>query len=202
MARSCNALAELMDRIRAETVCWLGYSLGGRLALGAAIALRDRCPALILESASPGLPSLQERTDRTRSDSELAAWIETVGIEPFVDHWEALDLWASQLKLPDQGRGVLRAQRLENRGSGLANSLRGIGTGSQPSFHHDLPGLRTPVCLIAGEEDDRYSRLSGEMHAALPASQLRIVPAAGHAVHFERPPIFNEIVLSFLQSLT
>ena len=57
MERHVQALAEILDRVGLERVAWLGYSLGGRIALSAAVALPERTTALVLESASPGIAS-------------------------------------------------------------------------------------------------------------------------------------------------
>jgi pimeloyl-ACP methyl ester carboxylesterase len=49
-----------------------GYSMGGRIALHAALAMPERVDRLILISASPGLADPDERENRRRSDEALA----------------------------------------------------------------------------------------------------------------------------------
>jgi len=180
---------------RGEAVL-LGYSMGGRIALYTAFSGFFR--ALILESASPGLEDQASRQQRRASDEALAASIERDGIQAFVDRWEKLPLFASQNTLPPEAREALRRQRLNNRASGLAQSLRGVGTGVQPSLHARLPTLRIPVLLVAGELDTKFTAIARSMAGALPQSQLCIVPGAGHAVHLERPEEFDSIVGDFL----
>ena len=80
MGRHVEALAEIIDRLGLERVAWLGYSLGGRIALSAAVALPERTTALVLESASPGIASEEERQQRIGEDETLADWIEEVGV--------------------------------------------------------------------------------------------------------------------------
>src|SRR5947208_16295365 len=55
-----------------------GYSMGGRLALHAALArgLGDRVCRLVLIGASPGIADPEERRDRRRSDARLADELE------------------------------------------------------------------------------------------------------------------------------
>jgi 2-succinyl-6-hydroxy-2,4-cyclohexadiene-1-carboxylate synthase len=86
---------------------------------------------------------------------------------------------------------------LNNRARGLAQSLRGVGTGVQPSLHAQLPALHIPVLLIAGELDTKFMAIARSMAQALPRSQLRIIPGAGHAVHLERPEDFDALVGDF-----
>ncbi|MEO7001544.1 MAG: 2-succinyl-6-hydroxy-2,4-cyclohexadiene-1-carboxylate synthase [Ktedonobacterales bacterium] len=173
----------------------LGYSMGGRIALYT--ALSGYFHALILESASPGLASKEERAMRRASDEALAHRIERDGISSFVEEWEGLPLFASQQSLPAERRAALRAQRMRNRALGLANSLRGVGTGAQPSLWDALPRLTMPTLLIAGALDVKYMAIARQMAERLPSAQLAIVPNAGHATHFEQPAAFDEAVTAF-----
>ncbi len=176
----------------------LGYSMGGRIALYTALSGFFR--ALILESASPGLATETERKQRRASDEALAETIERDGILAFVERWERLPLFASQRAMPAAARTLLREQRSRNRPSGLANSLRGVGTGAQPSLHDHLSELTLPVLLIAGEFDDKYWTIARDMALQLPQAELRVVAGAGHTVHLERPDQFDALVLDFCAS--
>ena len=176
----------------------LGYSMGGRLALYLGFSGYFR--ALILESASPGLASPSEREQRRASDERLAASIERDGIAAFVTSWEQLPLFASQSALPAEVRERLRSQRLQNRPAGLANSLRGMGTGIQPALHERLPKLDLPVLLLAGELDTKFCAIARQMRQMLPRSSLEIVPGAGHTIHLEQPEQFDKSVLAFCQA--
>jgi len=178
----------------------LGYSMGGRIALYTAFSGFFR--ALILESASPGLEDPAEREQRRVSDEALAASIEGEGVPAFIERWENLRLFASQRTLPSECREALHRQRLQNSATGLAQSLRGIGTGVQPSLYARLPTLHIPVLLIAGALDTKFTAIAQRMVQALPQSQLRIVPAAGHTVHLEQPQLFTSLVGDFSLSMT
>lgn len=177
----------------------LGYSMGGRIALYCAFSGYFR--ALILESASPGLATSAEREQRRVSDEALADRIKHEGIETFVNYWEQLPLFASQRNLPIEHWNAQRAQRLTNRTHGLANSLRGIGTGVQPSLDQRLPTLTIPVLLIAGKLDSKFCTIAQQMAQQLPEVQLQIVPNAGHTVHLENPDLFFTLVHNFIQHI-
>lgn len=171
----------------------LGYSMGGRLALSIACDYPQLINRLILESASPGLETMEERNARKTSDDALADWIEQNGIPAFVDRWEAVPLFDSQKVLPESVRARLRNQRLHNRTHGLANSLRGMGTGVQPPFWVCLAQLTLPVHLIVGELDTKFCRIADEMMEKLPNAKLTVVENAGHTVHLERPEMFTKL---------
>src|SRR3989441_478289 len=177
----------------------LGYSMGGRIALYAAFSGFFR--ALILESASPGLEDPAEREQRRISDETLSASIEREGVQAFIERWEKLPLFASQKTLPLECKETLHRQRLQNRATGLAQSLRGVGLGVQPSLYARLPTLPIPVLLIAGELDTKFTAIARHMAQALPQSQLRIIPGAGHTVQLERPEEFVSLVGDFSLSM-
>jgi len=179
----------------------LGYSMGGRVALGTAIVAPERLAALILESASPGLLDHEARRERAAQDAALAAEIERDGIEAFVGRWEQHPLFASQAQLDDDVRAALRARRLRNNPMGLANSLRGLGQGVQPPMHDFLPGIRVPTLILAGRLDPQYCARGREMAARIPGARLEIVPNAGHAVHLEQPQTFRRLILEFLEKV-
>ncbi len=198
-----HAVADLvgaLDALGLPTASWLGYSMGGRIALGLALAAPERCEALVVESASAGIRDPAERARRAAGDERLARRVEDEGVEAFVDYWESLPLFASQARLTKKARETLRAQRLRNDPVGLANSLRGVGAGAQPPLHARLAELKAPACFIAGEKDAAYVEAAEAMATAVPDGRAVTVPLAGHAAHLEQPGDFNRILLDFLRA--
>lgn len=191
-------LVALMAHCGHDRFNLLGYSMGGRLALALSICFPEHVTALVLESASPGLPTAAERERRQQQDEALAERIEAEGVRRFVDEWEQLPLFASQGQLPASTRNALRQQRLGNSAHGLAASLRGAGTGAQPSWWSQIPQLKTPTLLICGELDTKFCDLARRMVSANPALELRQVPGAGHCVHLEQAQSFQRAALDFL----
>jgi len=198
MERCVADLLALLDALSIARADVLGYSMGGRVALQLAAAAPDRVGALVVESGSPGLSDPAERQARAAADDALAEAIERDGLAAFVDRWERLPLFASQLALPAELRERQRAQRMRSSPCGLANSLRGMGTGRQSSLWDRLSELSMPALLIAGALDQKYCAIARQMAAAMPSARLAIVPGAGHAIHFERPAEFAELVQDFL----
>src|SRR6266545_8429804 len=74
---------------------YVGYSLGGRLCLRLALDRPDLVRSLVLIGASPGLDDPAVRAARRGSGEALAAELERVGLERFLDRWLAQPLFAS-----------------------------------------------------------------------------------------------------------
>jgi 2-succinyl-6-hydroxy-2,4-cyclohexadiene-1-carboxylate synthase len=191
----------LLDQLAIDRCALLGYSMGGRMALQLAVAAPQRVRGLILESASPGLRTPAERLARREADAGLARLLDEQGLPAFVARWERLPLWQSQGSLPPDVLAEQRSQRLSNNPWGLAASLRGVGTGAQPSLYDQLATLHMPTLLIAGALDTKYVASAREMHTALTRAGLAIVPDVGHNVHLEAPCTFEHLVRNFMEEL-
>jgi len=195
---SARDLTALLDALGLETVDVAGYSMGGRVALHFATARPERVRRLILESASPGIEDEAERQRRIQSDEALAQRIVTRGIAAFVEEWERQPLLEPAPHVSAERRAAQHAQRLTNRPLGLANSLRGMGSGQQAPLWSSLRDLRLPVALIVGQRDARYRDIASRMRERLPAATLWSVPDAGHTVHLDQPRRFVDLVASVL----
>jgi len=188
MEAAGEALLTHIDQQMTAPVHLYGYSMGGRLALYLALNHADRFASLTLESASPGLKTEEERIARRASDEALADRLEQNGIAAFVEEWERLPMWASQqTTLTDEQRAALHDQRLRNDPRGLANSLRGMGTGVQSSLWDRLWELKLPLLLITGEQDLKFSAIAHEIQFELLHAERKVIPYTGHAVHLEQP---------------
>ena len=191
MPHATADLIALLDGLGLDKVWLGGYSMGGRLALYMALHAPARVAGLVLESSSPGLATAAERATRLVSDEALAQRIEQEGIPAFVAAWEQLPLWASQAQFPAPRRQALREQRLRNHPQGLANSLRGMGTGAQPNLWPRLRELTMPVVLLAGALDEKFVAINQRMAAEIPSAVLHLIPGCGHAVHWEAPQVWG-----------
>lgn len=196
--RVVDELGAVLDRKGVERADWVGYSMGGRIALAAAVLRPERVRRLVLESASPGIADEKERDARKGEDEALARKIEELGIEWFVAHWMNLPLFATQARLPAGVRRGARERRLQNRPEALAMVLRGMGAGSQPSFWGRLSELRHQTLVLTGSEDETYQDIGKRIARALPLGVHRSVPGTGHTVHLEAPDQWLREAIPFL----
>lgn len=198
MGHVSNDLDTILSALEVDEAIVIGYSMGGRTALHFTMSYPQKVKTLILESASPGLKTGEERVERRKKDHALADRIMREGMEAFVDFWEEIPLFASQKRLTEDERAEIRKQRLGQSPLGLSNSLKGMGTGAQASWWDKLGELSLPVHLLVGELDHKFVHIAEEMKKLNPDFQIMTISNTGHAIHVEEPRKFGTIIEDLL----
>jgi 2-succinyl-6-hydroxy-2,4-cyclohexadiene-1-carboxylate synthase len=198
MLEAAADVNRLLEELNISQTDLLGYSMGGRLAVTFAVLYPDKVRKLVLESTTPGLRTEEEKEARQKNDKKLASKILDEGLAAFIDYWENLPLFQSQVNLPAEARANIRRQRLQNEPIGLANSLIGMGTGSQPSWWDHLHKLKCETLILAGELDPKFCLIGKEMAEHVPNAEYICFEKAGHTIHVEEPEKFGTIVSRFL----
>jgi 2-succinyl-6-hydroxy-2,4-cyclohexadiene-1-carboxylate synthase len=188
------------ERLGLERPHLVGYSMGGRAAIAAAVAAPERFASLVLIGATAGIEDAGLRRARVESDRALADRIEQGGVAAFVDEWMALPIFASQARLGAAALERARVERRTNRAIGLANSLRGMGAGAQTPLFDRLDRFVCPVLLVVGEEDAKFRAIARDLESRFPDARTSVLSRAGHAAHLEAPDAFAEVVSAFLAS--
>ncbi|MBC2253162.1 2-succinyl-6-hydroxy-2,4-cyclohexadiene-1-carboxylate synthase [Listeria welshimeri] len=197
--RIVEDLVTILQELKIMQCFVLGYSMGGRVATAFASAHPEMVRGLILVSSSPGLAQKDLQESRVQADNRLADMLESEGIRSFVDYWEKLALFASQEVLSDELKKRIRLERLAQNPNGLAMSLRGMGTGKQPSYWNHLADFTFPVLLMTGSLDEKFKKIAQEMQQLIPNSTHVTVQNAGHAVYLEQPNIFISQLTNWLE---
>lgn len=190
-------LAEI-EAATAPGAALVGYSLGGRLALHAALRAADepgRFGALVTLGTSAGVEDPAERAERRAADERLAQWIERSPIGAVVDRWERTPALAGQ---PPEVVAAQRADRIAHDPARLAELLRSAGQGAVEPVWERVTELGTPLCALAGDRDSLYCAAAERMAALAPHGRALTIPAAGHAAHLEQPDAFGAALLEFL----
>ncbi len=200
--RSADVRADLWASGRmllelAEDGALLGYSMGARMALHAALLDAPRgtrsLRGLVLVSGTAGIDAADERARRRAADERLADRIEQLGVARFVEEWLAGPLFA---QLPTWAR--FEDERRTNTPAGLAASLRDAGTGTQEPLWSRLGELEVPALVVTGDDDAKFTDLGRRLAAGLAGSVHAAMPGAGHSTHLESPEPTAERILAFL----
>lgn len=189
----------VLDAFGYDSAHWIGYALGARIALAAAVSTPDRVASQVLIAPRAGIEDVQEREARQRDDNELAESIIRQGVARFADRWLALPLFATQQRL---GKSALREARRDlssHTPHGLANVLRGLGAATQPQLFDQLGDVRTPSLVVLGELDEGSQVPVRDLAKRMPDATLCEIEDAGHAAHLEQLEVFSHVVREFLR---
>ena len=115
---------------------YVGYSMGGRLALHLAVARPDLVERLVLVSSTAGIDNGVERAIRQVEDENRATEIERSGVAAFLDKWLASPLFAN---LPPDAAQLSRPSREHRRRVGVEPAPR----------RHRCPGLAVATPAFA-----------------------------------------------------
>ena len=164
---------------------YVGYSLGGRVALHLALMYPHVVERLVLLGAHPGIVDDDERAMRRADDERLAARLGSVGVDLFLVEWLGQPLFDGLILEPDELQ-----DRRRNTADGLASSLRACGTGTQVPLWERLVELNMPVLAMAGGDDAKFEPIAERIAASVPDGTFSPVIGAGHAAHLQQPGQF------------
>ena len=194
-------ITDFLDILSIKKVILCGYSMGGRAALSFAFHHPNKIRGLILEGATAGFDSEKLRSERIKSDEELANYIEKHSMEEFVDLWMNKEIFNTQRRFSNEKLKKIRKKKSLNSKIGLANSLRGFGTGRMDYPGSKLNKINCPVLLITGELDTKFTKINSVLKKKFPGAKHKKIKNAGHNTHLEEPKRFVETVNKFLKSL-
>ena len=179
----------------------VGNSMGGLIALRAAMERPDRVSHLVLvdtaglgREVSPFLrlmsvPLLGEVLEPSTAKGTEAMLRVVFSRRDLITH-ELVDELTRTRTSPGAKRAVLRMLR---HGVGFGGVRRRVRLRDQ------LPGLSAPVLVVWGEED-RVFPVAQAIDAArdAPTIRLAVFPGCGHWPQMERAAEFNDLLLNFL----
>jgi pimeloyl-ACP methyl ester carboxylesterase len=187
----------LIERLDLGQVDLLGFSTGGRAAMGFVDKHPEQVRRLVLASTSAYtsadnavyLADWDEYQRRQRIEDEADEALRNSTI--FV--WD-LDLAPAYLDLLNSLGTDLGDWSLERAIKGLTH----------PWFHGDaeqiLRTLNKPTLILHGEYDMGFPvQLAHRLHTAVP-SKLTVIPNTAHMCHFEKPDLWSNHIRDFLAS--
>ena len=196
---TANFVIKFLDLLCVEGCFLVGYSMGGRLALYLALHFPQYFSRVVLESASAGLKTEVERSNRRSKDRQLATKLEIGNFRLFLENWYQQSIFVNLRSHPNFTH--MLEQRLNNSPSQLAKSLRNLSVGMQPSLWKKLSENEIPLLLIAGELDPKFVQINLQMAEIRKFSKLEIITGCSHNIHFENPNLFVEKIKAFFKSV-
>lgn len=196
-----SQLKEITAEITNDRFVLIGYSMGGRAALSFAVKYPELLNGLILESSTAGIKDINLREERIKEDEKIADFIDNHSLEEFIEFWKDRNIFNTQKRFSNEKLDKIKNSRMLNNKTGLANSLKGFGTGNFTPIYDKLVNIKCKTLLITGELDEKFTNINKEMLGLFPNAHHRIIKNAGHNTHLEVPKIFIREVNSFLEAL-
>jgi pimeloyl-ACP methyl ester carboxylesterase len=203
------SLRDLLDALGLTSVCVVGHSLGGGIAMQLAYLFPERVERLVLVS-SGGLgrelnPLLRAAT-LPGSEFVLpvlaSGWLHEVG-DTALRVWGRAGLPAVSPSSTEAWRSLATLADSDTRRAFLATSRSVIDPGGQTvSARNRLSGLSSrDVLLIWGARDRMIPSSHIEAaRAELPHSQVEILSRSGHFPHLDEPDRFAAVLAEFVRA--
>jgi pimeloyl-ACP methyl ester carboxylesterase len=186
----------VLDHLEIESAVWAGLSIGGMVAMRAAITVPNRVAGLILVDTHAGPESLYKKI-KYRA---MALGVRTIGVQPFLPAISKLMFGVTtRRRNPD----LVTAWKVRFASVDVPSMLLGLDAlVRRDSVVDKLRSVVAPSRVIVGDEDGSLPPvLSREIASALPNASLVVVPEAGHLSALEKPEAVTEAMLGFLDSL-
>ncbi len=201
MENTAQGIIELLDKLNIYQCYLVGYSMGGRLGLYLALHYPERFTKVVLESASPGLKTEQERLARIKQDEQiarkLARSVDRSIFKNFLLHWYKQPIFGDIKNHPDFENMI--NNRLQNHPPELAKSLRIMGTGCQPYLWNKIKDNQIPILLLVGDNDKKFININQEISQISESYDLKIINNASHNTHLENTIDFVRYIRYFLE---
>lgn len=194
---AADAVIETVSALTDESVVLVGYSMGGRVALTAALRYPNRLTALGLLSASTGIATAEKRAGRLVIDRARADRIRD-DLPGFLAHWYRMPLFRPLAEASGGPDGVA-SRCVSGDPDELARALEALSPGHQPDAAARLAELGLPILVMAGALDARYAAQARRLRV-FETVTAAVIEKAGHSLHLEAPEAVVHHLRLFLQS--
>jgi pimeloyl-ACP methyl ester carboxylesterase len=190
-------ISALLDNLDLSTVHVLGWSLGGHIGLEM-LATDGRVRSLMIIGTPPIDPGPAALKDAFIASPAMSlAGKRNFTVPEARAYAESMLGGPRHLTVP-----LLRAARRTDGSARywmVKNGLAGQGVDEIK-----LVGSKTtPLAVVRGDRDAfvSFSYIQGLRYRALWHKRVQVVSRAGHAPHWQRPRLFNRLLLAFLRSV-
>ena len=181
----------LLQGLGVDRCHWVGLSMGGMIGQTFALKFPNMFRTMVLADttsryAPEALPLWQGRIKTAQAQGMEALVESTLG------RWFTEPFRKSHPEVTARVSAMIRATPVPGY-VGCCTAIPQINVTGR------LKELKCPALVIVGEQDAGTPvALSREIHAALPGSELVIIPQASHLSNLEQPAAFNRALATFL----
>jgi len=183
----------VLDALGIARATWAGLSLGGMVALRAALDAPERVDALLLLDTDAGPEALAVRA----RDAALAIVARTIGVGPVLPRIAKLMFGTTTLRENAPLAQVWCARFARVHVPSVLNVLAAVD--GRADLRPSLGRIAVPALVLVGAEDRAQPPArSRRLATALPSARYVEVPGAGHLSALEAPTAVAEAMLGFL----
>ena len=192
-----KSIYQKLTSLHVQKAIFVGYSMGGRIALELYRNHPEMFEKLVLISASPGIRNEKDRESRLLSDLNWAEVLQA-DVCAFLEKWYAQDLFKSFR----EHAGFASHLRIRKNHVSLKHAQMLVEASPATNLDHfDLLGqIQIPVLVLLGEYDLKYQNLWSNLVANLPHIKLKTISHAGHVVHLENSNATANAINNFINS--
>jgi 3-oxoadipate enol-lactonase len=186
----------VLDELGIDHAVWAGLSIGGMVAMRAAVTVPDRVSGLILVDTHAGAETGYKKI-KYRA---MGAGARLLGTRPFLPAIVPLMFGPTTRRLKsdlvDDWRERFASVHLPSL------NLTVDAVSRRDTVIDKIGEIRMPTLVIVGDEDASLPvACSREIAAAIPGATLVIVPGAGHLSSLEQPGAVTEAMMTFLEEV-
>jgi 3-oxoadipate enol-lactonase len=189
-------LMSVLDGAEIDRTALVGCSMGGRIALDAALTHPERVTALVLAATSVG--GFRESDEEAEQYADLEREIEEASEAGDAERALELELrvWATALGTDDPAGARIREIAFDNL---HVITMDESGVERIDDAFERLGEISVPTLVLPADRDPHaFQRLSAEVAERIPNARLVRIPETDHVINMRRPAEFNRVVLGFL----
>lgn len=180
-------LTAFMDAVGLNSAIWIGHSLGGAIALHAALHHPRRVLGIGMLASGARLRVDADLLRLVSREATFGSALNLIGDRSFST---SVDPRLRQLAVQRMG---------EMRSTVLLGDFAACNAFDESSH---LDQIRVPALILCGTDDRMIPpRLSEALHSAIPRSELVVVPDTGHMLMLERPEQTAAALTPFIDSV-
>ncbi|MBB6554947.1 alpha/beta fold hydrolase [Nonomuraea rubra] len=188
-------VARLLDEEGIDRAVVGGLSMGGYVTMAFCRRHPDRVLGVILADTKAGADPPAARDNRER----IAQAVLSGGNEVLVT--EVLPALIGRTTRERRAMVFGRVKGLVQSAPPGAVAWAQRAMAARPDSFETLSGLKVPLLIIVGDEDELSPPSDAEaMAQAVPEGKVEIIPKAGHLSAVEQPEAFNTAVIEFLKA--
>ena len=187
---------ELLKSLDVTECVLVGHSMGGMVSQLLVLEHPEVARALVLVDTAAEVPKGLLYDNRRKERARLVEIAREKGMEAVFEQQLAITPIHPVLKANPKYIDIWREQFLMTSREAYIAGANGMA--SRRSAIGDLANVAVPTLIICGEKDEPFLEPSRQMHAAIPGSELVIIPGAGHGPQIETPAEFNRVLAGFL----